>query len=165
MDKFLNELINSLDRLYYLYEEYMWKNDNSKLDVLIQDNTLSFYLYKNGEVIDEIILSFDDRERLMYNYVCIRLLIVLLGNVYIYNKDNEFYNIKHKPYLKLIVNDDLILDEMLKVISVQEKNVINGDMNIISDMRNSLSKKKYSKDFINQINERIDFSKKLLRRV
>ena len=88
MEKFLEEFVSSLDRLYYTYENYIWKNDDSKLDVLIQDNTISFYLYKKNDVIDEIIFSFDEKEKSMYNYLCVRLLVILLGNVYIYNKDN-----------------------------------------------------------------------------
>lgn len=165
MNKFLEELVSSLDNLYYMYERYIWNNSNSKLEVLVQDNTICFYLYKNKEVIDEIILSFDEDERLMYTYVCIRLLIILLGNVYIYNKDNLFFNNKHKSYLTLIVNDDDILDSMIKIISMQDDIVINEDMDMILDIKGSLARKKYSKDFIKEMNNRIDISKKLLRRV
>lgn len=165
MDKFLEELVSSLDRLYYMYEEYIWKNDNSKLNVLVQDNTICFYLYKDGEVIDEIILSFDSKERRIYSYICIRLLILLLGNVYIYNKDNEFYNDTHKDYLRLIVNDEGILDIFIKIISMQKDIIINENIDIILDIKDSLYRKKYSKEFIKEVNDRIEFSKKLLRRV
>lgn len=165
MEKFLEEFVSSLDRLYYTYENYIWKNDDSKLDVLIQDNTISFYLYKKNEVIDEIIFSFDEKEKSMYNYLCVRLLIILLGNVYIYNKGNIFYNDTHKDYLKLIVNDDIILDIFNNIINVQEDKSISENMDFVLGMREKLIKKRYYNQFICQVNDRIELSKKLLRRV
>jgi len=165
MEKFLEEFVSSLDRLYYTYENYIWKNDDSKLDVLIQDNTISFYLYKNNDVIDEIIFSFDEKEKSIYNYLCVRLLVILLGNVYIYNKDNVFYNDTHKTYLKLIVNDDNVLDIFKNIVSNQEDKVIGNNMDLVLRMRERLTRKRYYDQFIYQVNDRIELSKKLLRRV
>ena len=165
MDKFLDNVVGSLEDLYYLYEDYIWKNKDSNLDVLIQDNTISFYMYKNREVIDELILSFDNKERSIYEYVSIRLLVILFGNVYIYNKDNLIYNNKHKSYLKLIVNDDDILNNMIKLIDMQDDIVISDSLDMKIDVKNSFFRKRYSNDFIKQLDNRIDFSKKLLRRI
>lgn len=165
MEKFLEEFVSSLDRLYYTYENYIWKNNASKLDVLIQDNTISFYLYKDKEVIDEIIFSFEEKEKSMYNYLCVRLLVILLGNVYIYNKYNVFYNDTHKAYLKLIVNDDNVLDIFNNIVSKQEDKSIGENMDLVLGMREKLTKKRYYNQFIYQVNDRIELSKKLLRRV
>ena len=165
MEKFLEEFVSSLDILYYTYENYIWKNSASKIDVLIQDNTISFYLYKDKEVIDEIIFSFEEKEKSMYNYLCVRLLIILLGNVYIYNKGNIFYNDTHKDYLKLIVNDDIILDIFNNIVSKQEDKSIGENMDLVLGMREKLTRKRYYNQFIYQVNDRIELSKKLLRRV
>ena len=165
MEKFLEEFVSSLDRLYYTYENYIWKNSDSKLDVLIQDNTISFYLYKDKEVIDEIIFSFEEKEKSMYNYLCVRLLVILLGNVYIYNKDNIFYNDTHKAYLKLIVNDDNVLDIFNNIVGSQEDKSIGENMDLVLGMREKLTRKRYYNQFIYQVNDRIELSKKLLRRV
>ena len=165
MEKFLEEFISSLDRLYYTYENYIWKNEDSKLDVLIQDNTISFYLYKDKEVIDEIIFSFEDKEKSMYNYLCVRLLVILLGNVHVYNKDNIFYNNTHKSYLKLIVNDDNVFDIFNNIVISQEDNSIGENMELVLGMREKLTRKRYYNQFIYQVNDRIELSKKLLRRI
>ena len=165
MDKFLDDVIKSLDDLYYIYERYMWNNNDSNLEVLIQDNTICFYVYKNKELIDEILLTFDDKERGIYVYICLRLLLILLGNVYIYNQDNLFYNNIHKKYLKLIVNDEFVLDSMIKIISMQDNIIINENMDLILDIRESLIRKKYSHDFVKKLNDRIDFSRKLFKRM
>ena len=165
MDKFLDDVIKSLDDLYYIYERYMWNNNDSNLDVLIQDNTICFYMYKNKDIIDEIILTFDEDERCMYVYICIRLLLILLGNVYIYNQDNLFYNNTHKKYLKLIVNDEIVLDSMIKIISMQDNIILNENMDLVLDIREILIRKKYFEDFINQLNDRVDFSRKLFKRM
>ena len=165
MEKFLEDFVSSLDRLYYTYENYIWKNNDSKLDVLIQDNTISFYLYKDKEVIDEIIFSFDEKEKSMYNYLCVRLLVILFGNVYIYNKDNIFYNDTHKSYLKLIVNDDNVFDIFNNIVSSQEDNSIGENMELVLGMREKLIRKRYYNQFIYQVNDRIELSRKLLRRI
>ena len=165
MDKFLDDIIKLIDELFYIYERYMWNNDDSNLEVLIQDNMICFYMYKNNELIDEILLSFDISERTMYVYICIRLLFILLGNVYIYNQDNLFYNDKHKKYLKLIVNDSIVLDSMNKIISMQDDVIINDNMDIVVDIRKSLIKKRYNYEFVDELNDRVNFSKKLFRRM
>ena len=165
MEKFLENLVDSIDKLYWTYENYIWKNDNCKLDVLLQDKSISFYLYKDKDVIDEIILSFDDKEKRMYNYLCVRLMFILFSNCYVYNRDNEFYNKTHKPYLNLVVNDCDVLDIFIKIVNMQEDVVINDNMNMVLEMRENLVKKRYYNQFIYQFNDRIELSKKLLRRV
>jgi len=140
-------------------------NNDTNLEVLVHDNTISFYMYKCGEVIDEIILSFDNKERTIYEYICIRLLVILFGNVYIYNKGNLIYNNKHKSYLKLVVNDDIILSNMIKLINMQNDMVISDNLNMKLDIKKSFFRRRYSDNFIKQLDDRIDFSKKLLRRI
>ena len=165
MDKFLEEVVNSLDKLYWTYENYIWKNDNCKLDVLLQDKAISFYLYKDKEVIDEIIVSFDDKEENVYKYLCVRLLFVLFSNCCIYNKDNEFYNKNHKSYLNLVVNDMDVLYLFRDIVKMQEDMIVNENMSMVLEMRENLVKKRYYNQFISQFNTRIELSKKLLRRV
>ena len=165
MNKFLDDIIKLLDELYCTYERYMWNNDDSNLEVLIQDNMICFYMYKNKDLIDEILLSFNEDERSIYVYICIRLLFILLGNVYIHNQDNLFYNDKHKKYLRLIVNDEVVLDSMNKIISMQDDVIINDNMDIVVDIRKSLIKKRYNYEFVDELNDRVNFSKKLFRRM
>ena len=165
MEKFLEEFINSLDKLCYTYENYIWKNKNVRLDVVLENKKINFYLYKNNDIIDEITFGFEDKEEKMYDYVCVKLLIILLGNVKVYNSDNIFYNDTHKSYLKLIVNDNNILNIFKNVVNNQENNIIDENMELVLVMREKIFKRRYYSNLMLQVNNRIELSKKLLRRV
>lgn len=163
MDNFIQDIISKLEELYNYYEMYMWRNTNAHLDILLQDNAIYFYLYDSNNLLDEFIISFDARERRLYNYICIRLMILTLGNVFIHKKDNIFYNDRHKPYLEIIVNDDELLNTFNIVISIQEEEIINSDTDIIKKIYRLIPKRKYSSSFIDDLGNRIEKSKRLIR--
>ena len=163
MKDYLEEIILKCSDLYDMYESYLWKHDDSNLEVLIQDNTLCYYLYKNKELYDEIILTFDEKEKGIYAYICIRMIIHMLGNVTIYVNENELYNNVHKSYLKVIVNDEGILDSILRIIKYQDVIVIHGKMEILELVRSRLPKIKYGKKFVREFDERVSLSRKLLK--
>ena len=164
MKDFIEDLIGKLEELYNMYEYYMWRHDDSRLEVLIQDYGICFYMYKDNEVIDEMILQFDDNEKGIWAYISIRLIIIMLGNVIINVNNNELYNMVHKPYLRVIVNDDGILDSILRIIKFQDKIVIHGKMEILEMVRNCLPRVRYSKKFMKNFDERVNISRQLLRR-
>ena len=43
MKDFIEDLIGKLEELYNMYEYYMWRHDDSRLEVLIQDYGICFY--------------------------------------------------------------------------------------------------------------------------
>lgn len=162
-----NIIINYLEDLFFTYEKYMWKHEESNLVVLIQDNSLGFYIYDKGETIDEFIIEFDDEEE-VYNYMCIRTMFILLGNVYIYRDNNVLYNNTHKPYLKLIVNDKHILDMMNEIILLQDNIIIHENMDKVKAMRekaNFKANQEANELLLNFFAERVRMTKKLLRGV
>lgn len=163
MDNFIEGLVNKLEELYNYYEMYMWKNTNANLDILLQDNTVCFYLYNNNNLLDEFILSFDDKERKLYEYLCLRIMILTLGNLFIHQEENIIYNDKHKPYLKIIVNDDEVLNILNMIISSQEKEIINSDTPGVRDIYKSVPKRKYPSSFIDELGSRVEKSKRLIR--
>lgn len=163
MKNFEKDLVEQLSELYQMYENYMWKHEGSNLEVLIQDSTICFYLYDGSEVIDEIVLTFDSKENNLWNYLSLRVMLILFDNAVIYRDDNVLYNTVHKSYLKLTVNDDYILDMMDKIISMQYKVPIYGEMEFLEDMRKDLPWRLYPNKFMKRVNERIGISRKLLR--
>lgn len=163
MDNFIQDLVGKLEELYNYYEMYMWRNTNAHLDILLQDNTICFFLYDSDNLLDEFILSFDVRERRLYNYLCLRLMILTLGNVFIHRKDNIIYNDKHKPYLEIIVNDEELLNTFNMVINIQEKEVINSNTDIIKNIYKLIPKKRYPSSFMDELGNRIEKSKRLIR--
>ena len=160
---YIDDMILKLESLYNMYEMYMWKHEDSKLEVLIQDGAICFFLYKNNDVIDNLVLQFDDGDKCTYAYLCIRLVIIMLGNVIIHVDDNILYNDVHKPYLKVFVNDDGILSAINKIIKYQDKIVIHGEMDILNQVRMMLPKIRYPRKFMKNFDERISLSRKLLR--
>ena len=58
MKIFKKDLVDRIINLYNMYENYIWRHKDVKLNILIQDNTLSFYLYNDKQDLDEIILTF-----------------------------------------------------------------------------------------------------------
>ncbi len=164
MKDFILDMVNKLEDLYNMYENYMWRHEDSRLEVLIQDSTICFYMYKDKEVMDEIILQFDEADKGIYAYISIRLVIIMLGNVIIHVDDNVLRNPFHKPYLKVIVNDSGILDSICRIIKYQDKIIIRGDMEILEKVRSILPKIRYSKKFMKQFDERVSLSRKLLRK-
>lgn len=163
MKKIADKISNKIEYLYELYELYIYKHNDTKINVLIQDNSISFYLYNEKQDLDELTITFSDKEYKLYTYLSIKTMLTLLGNVFIYTNDNEFYNNTHKPYLKLIVNDDKILNIINKIVINQENTIINENMEDIEKIKSQLPRRYYSNQFIQNLENRIELSKKLLR--
>ena len=108
MNKFLVNVTEKIDKLYKIYEDYIWKNKDRRLAVIFQNNMIiTFYLYEGNELLDELHLSFDNNEYDLYKAICLRSFAIMLGNVMVYKMDDEdvYYNKKHKSYITIIVKD------------------------------------------------------------
>ena len=162
--KYDDIIIDKLNELYKTYENYIWQDKkNRKLIVVFQkDMMLSFYLYEDNEIVDELTLKFDNKEEKLYQSLCLKLFIILLGNVYIYKEDNVYFNIKHKNYLGVVVGNDKLNNIINELVLNQNEKVINKDNDIIKN-KLLIKNKKYSKSFLDELDKRIDLSKKMLR--
>ena len=165
MNRLELELLSSLEELCNLYEMYIWKRANSNLELLLQDNSISFYLYEDNEVIDEVIFTFGDnvREMKVYRYISIRVILMLLGNVMMFIDNNILYNNTHKPYFKVIINDDSLLEVIKVIVDRQYNEVINENIDIIRSMYTSIPYSFKHNKFKEKLHNRIDVSRKLLR--
>jgi len=164
MRVFREDLVEKLVDLYNMYERYIWKFEDAKLDILIQDNSISFYVYNNEEDLDELIVDFSAKENNLYKYVCVRILLMLTRDCVISQEDNIFYNSVHKPYLRLIVNDDKIKDIMGELVVRQQIEIITENTDIIENIRKSVRFTLfYPSKFMDKLDERIGISRKLLR--
>lgn len=163
-NKYDDIVTNKLYELYKTFEEYVWKNEDERKIIIVyrNDMTLSCYLYDNNEVIDELDLKFDIKEELLYQSICLKLFILLLGNVYIYKEDDVYFNIRHKKYLGIVVDNNKLNKLITSLVANQNDKVINKDNDIIKDSL-KIKNKVYSKKFINELDSRIELSKKMLR--
>ena len=154
-----NVIVDKLNELYKIYEEYCWRHDELEIVVIFDDNTITLYLNNQIDNMDTFCLSFNKREKKIYKYVSLKFFNLLLGDVYIYNDDDTFYNKKHKPYLMVIINDEDILKNVNYLVVNQGVTYI---MNGVNDICKKEPFKAYSKKFMNEFDERIGLSKKKL---
>ena len=154
----VDSLTVKLNNLYKIYEEKCWNNTNDKINIIFQDNTISFYF--DGEIVDQFCISFDKCETKVYRYLALNIFYLVLGDVYIYKDDNCFYNQKHKPYLSVIFCDDNLLTLVNDIVFCQDEVFIKEN---IDSMYKRKPFKIYSNKFLKQIDERIDITKKRFR--
>ena len=153
-------LTNKLNHLYKIYEEKCWHNSNNKITIILQDNCLSFYYGDDKKNIDEFCLSFNKNERKIYKYISLNLFNNILGDVYIYKDNNNFYNLNHKPYIMVIVNDETLLATINDIVFKQDEEFIQEKINYIYKRKPF---KIYSSKFLHKLDERIEITKKKLR--
>ena len=156
----IDTLVNKLDNLYKIYEEKCWSDSNDKIILLLADNCITFYYNNGNKNIDEFCLSFAKSERKIYKYLSLSLFNKILGDVYIYKDNHNFYNLKHKPYLTISVIDEDLLITINNIVFNQEKIFIKEAINTIYKKRPF---KIYSSNFLKTVDERIEISSKRLR--
>ena len=164
MNTYKKDLVETLIDLYNMYERYMWKHEDVKLDILVQDGCVSFYLYSSSDDLDEIIVEFTNRENAMYKYVSINMLLMLMRDCVMKVDGNIFYNTVHKSYMKLIVNDDEIRDIMVQLVNRQYTEFIGEDTDIVQNISRKVPFNIfYPNRFMNELEERIGISRKMIR--
>ena len=153
-------LVQKLNDLYRLYEEYCWHNSKLEIVIIFEGKTIQMYLNDKSGNIDTFCLSFSKYERKIYQYISLKLFNLLLGDVYIYMDGNVFYNESHKPYLRVVVCDNEVLFPINKLVFNQENTYIGKGVN---DFCKREPFNVYSDKFIKKIDERIYLSKRKLR--
>ena len=160
MKNYSDILVSKLNDLYNVYERYAWKCDKCKIIVMFQDNCITFYINDDGVNIDEFILTFSSREGKLYKYIALKVFDMILGDVYIYKDNNEFYNKGHKPYLNVIVNDEDILMLVNQLVFNQEDEFLSQGINKFFKVK---PLKILNAKFFNSLDNRLEISKKIFR--
>lgn len=169
MKRYIDELVDRINNLIKIYENYIWKSDDRNLVVVFQkDLIISFYLFEKGELVDELYLSFEENEKNFYNAVCLRTFALLLGNVMVYkaddNEHNVYLNNSLKSYLAVIAGDEEVTSLIDSLIEVQDKEIINKDNKIIKEVSKKVKKRLPNVSVLKEIDKRIDLSREMLRR-
>ena len=167
MKRYLDELTKRVDELIKVYENSIWKDEDKHLIVgFHREKMISFYLYDAGGIVDEMYLSFGEKEEKLYKALCLKTFAILLGNVkvneFVGEGINIYYNRAIKPYLAVFSDNQEILSMLNTLVDNQENEVIKNNP-IIDDV--SKKAKRYLPNYnaLNELDERIDFSKKMLR--
>ena len=167
MNKFVDELSYRINELYKVYENYIWKKEGRRLAIVFQNNMiLTFYLFENNELVDELHLSFDKNEYNLFRAVCLRTFVMALGNVLVHKLDSEdvYYNDKRKPYLAVISKSDSITEIIDIMLETQETEIINKNNRMIQTLEKNIKRKVYNKQFLKELDTRIKLSDELLKR-
>ena len=151
------DFINLLDDLCNIYKEYIRSNNNSNLEVIIQDNMINMYLYDDNELIDTFGLSFNNKEYDKYRYVSIVLMKLLFGSNVIYSKDNIFLSDKDK--FRIVVNNEDIFNSMFNMACIHRDNNFYKIIDNNGRIRNKINK---NKD-ISIMDERVEISRNLVK--
>ena len=164
MNKNIELLTKKVDELCKLYESYAWKEKNRKLAVVFQQNmTISFYLYENEELVDDIQLCFLQKEFDVYRAICLRTFAILLGNVEVHFEGNVYFNEKHKGYLGIIAGNEKVKADIDKMVTNQYETGINFNNPVIKEADSKVRKKILKHQAIDAMSRRIEMSRNFLR--
>lgn len=148
--KFLFELEN----LCNIYNDYLDEHDNSKLDVYISNGIIKINLISKNSIIDEFELTFEEHEEEIYRYISMFLFKVLFNSMVIYSKDNMFFDNIDNKKRNIILYDDKLVNEF--GIYYRDE-YLDNNMKI----RNKINRNNNG----NNMNQRVELTKKLLKRV
>ena len=164
MSKNIELLTKKIEELCKLYESYAWREKNRKLVVVFQQNmTISFYLYENEELVDDIQLRFLQKEFDVYRAICLRTFAILLGNVEVHFKDNVYFNEKHKDYLGIIVGNEEVKADIDEMVKNQYEANINFNNPVIKAADKKIKRKLLKKQAVDDMTRRIEMSRNFLR--
>ena len=168
MNRFIDELSNKMYELYKVYESYAWNKSNKKVIIVLEkNNIISIYLYNtvnNQELLDDVHISFDNKEINLYYVVALRLFVKTLGNVMIHTLGNDmYYNATHKRYLLYIVKNEKLKKIIDELVSRQENEIICYDTDIVKNITETIKNKIYSRKILSEIDNRTRFTNEMLR--
>lgn len=161
-----DKLMDSIFKMYDLYEQFIWDNSDKdyRLKILTEKGLFRIMLLAKNDIIDIFQLQFDDGEKELQKYIVLSVFRYAFRDIQVNNIDNRFFNVIHRPYLKCVINDNDILNEVLE-LSDKHNNYKNNELD------NDLSLRYYKLLKNNRINNsvvdiaqyRISRTKKLIK--
>lgn len=155
------DFFKELERLCNIYLDYINDFDNSKLNIYINNNIIKMKLINNDITMDEFGLAFNQKEKDSYTYISIILLKILFNGNIIYSKNNMFLNDPDNPTINIYVNDEDLFDKMFGLIGLYREHDFKDRIDNRRKVRNKVNRMRNA----NNLKERVDLTKKLLKRV
>lgn len=161
----IENICTKLGELYTLYENFIWKNDNTSLMIRFENNGIGMMFFEGEYVTEGFTITFKPEERALYEYIVVRLFLKVLGNVVIHNIDNVFYNQRHKGYVKFVVDDEILFAILKYIQVVGNENIITKDSDLIRFMygRIPLEQRVKNDDLENLVDSYYVFTKRRLK--
>ena len=153
------DFIKLLEDLCFIYTDYLKRYDSSRLEVLIEDNSIKMNLYNSNEIVDSFGLVFNQKEKNNYTYVSIVLMKMLFGSRVIYSRDNMFCNDIDNSNLIIVVNDRDLFNRMFNMVTIRRDMDFYDKIDNGRRIRNKINKK----SVVSSLEERVGFTRKLLK--
>lgn len=153
------DFIKLLEDLCFIYTDYLKRYDGSRLEVLIEDNSIKMNLYNSNEIVDSFGLVFNQKEKNNYTYVSIVLMKMLFGSRVIYSRDNMFCNDIDNSNLIIVVNDRDLFNRMFNMVTIRRDMDFYDKIDNGRRIRNKINKK----SVVSSLEERVGFTRKLLK--
>ena len=164
MLKSVEKIMNEYEKLYRVYESYVWKDEsNRKIVVIIENNEITFYLKEKDKKNHNFTVTFDGSETKAYYAVALRILAMLFGNVPVSNDDTLYYSKGYKKYIQIFVRDEKVNQMFKELVSNQDKEYISKDNVFIANAVKKAKFVKFIRTLINTMDERIEDIKKKLK--
>lgn len=161
--KSIDKMLDRLYELYTVYERYIWKNEDVKLFIFLEECEISFLIYRQEKdeciPIDAVTLQFNDNEMNLCMYASLRYFIKIFGNVMIHKEDNVIYNDRHMPYLKMVIGNDELLQMISEIIDMQEEVFVNDDLEIVNELEKRLSNQRECSLVVQSLDEIIEIAR------
>ena len=156
-------IISNINKLYKIYDDYAWNSNDKKIAVVFENNSLTFKVYRDSELMDEFQLSFKDNEKDLYKVIATNLFINMLGKVEIHKYNNEVYfNNVHKAYL-LIMSKEPELNQIFDELMVRQKKENIANSSVVNNVNNKLKPRIYSRKLLRTLEDRIKISEVMFK--
>lgn len=155
------KIYQKIAELIDYYESYLLKKEDATFNILIEEDTLSFYLSSDDKE-DIFIIRFDEKDKNILYYLSLKIIIKIFGHVIMHLDNITLYNNVHKKNIKINILNNEVYNLVEKMIEVQEKDFISEELTFIKDI-NKRASKIYPSSFYKKLDERVNISKKMLK--
>ena len=163
MRKNIEELIDKTYEWYSIYERLAWTKKDIKINITCEKENIDICITDNFAVIDDLTITFNDKEQDLYNYVVIKLYKLIFNNIYIHREGNVYYNAKHRPYLDFMIKDEY-LKSLASIMNDEQKDGPNLDKEFVTkELYHKIHRKKCDKELLTGLDTHIWYSKKLIK--
>ncbi len=153
-------IYEKIEELIDFYEKYLIKNKDAFLNVNLDNNNINFYIQDNDKE-DNLILTFNNREKDLLDYLSMKIIIKIFGNVNMHLDGITLFN-KHKENIKINVLNERIMPYINIILDILDHEYINDHLSFVQNLAKK-AKKVYSSSFYHELDERVKISQNIFK--
>ncbi len=157
----VNTIYLKIAELINHYEDYLLRNNDALLNIIIENDVLSFYLSSNDKE-DIFIIRFDEKDKNTLYYLSLKIIVKIFGHVIMHLDDLTLHNDAHKKSIKVDILNDEVYSIVKEIVNYQESVLCIEELPLVKDLDKKTSMI-YPKSFYKVLDERVNISKKMLK--